>query len=599
MQDTTREKGRPAGLWSRLVRTMLWPLILAEICFALVCLGVGLLVWRDTHRQHQQDELQGLMHTYRLQARLVDQRLAAQQHHVRQLGRATRRLLQSPAPDPVMLTLAAEGRLAMSPGSGLALFGEQGEPLDATWLARAGQLAHLESLMTDLYLNDALIEFLHVSLPQGPVAMVPGREVRASLDELELAHYSFEPMPATAHDPLRWRVFTDGQGAARLAVRLDVRDPSGERVAQVGLALDSAHLARVIQDITGPGGQAWLVDDEGDRLVGMPLAPLPSGAGRRGIEPLGSLEGREMALVWSTLPTTGWRLVSRLPLPEHVSMSRAIGWVGLAWLVGSLSIFAILLMMLRQRMQHWQAEREAPVSRIRALERRVAGFLPRWLSDDAPPNMPTSQAPEASDEPSDRQDPARLDVELDALEATLGRLAVQPRWLALLEGLERPALLTHQGELVTANGAFEHLIGRSRGELQGLGLGDLLLGNGEADESSLVGVRDATGQRRMLRLAWSEDGLGHGLGVLFDETATHQRLQHLTLARERARQDAQLKTRCLSLLRRELDDVLPTLGCWLEGGEGSMDSAALGERLSGLTDLLDCVSDGRDDARRR
>lgn len=279
-------------------------------------------------------------------------------------------------------------------------------------------------------------------------------------------------------------------------------------------------------------------------------------------------------------------LIWLVPTAQHGGAGVALGWVVLAWFVGSLLILTIMLMMLRQRMQRWQREMEKPLDHVKALNRRAAELLPWWLHD--------GRSGESGDTHAGSR-VSRLDSELDTLESLLSRLAVQPRLLTLLDKLEHPALLMHEGGLVAANGALERLIGRSQGKLHGLNLDDLLVYGDEPDtaEPTLVRIRDSEGHWRLLRLALSEDGLGHTLGVLFDESATRQRIQQLTQTCEHARQDSQLKTRYLTLLRRELDAALPMLGQWLDDA-GSAQDPALRERFSGLMDLLDSVSDTRD-----
>nr|WP_297461794.1 response regulator [uncultured Halomonas sp.] len=269
---------------------------------------------------------------------------------------------------------------------------------------------------------------------------------------------------------------------------------------------------------------------------------------------------------------------------QHAGTTLTLRWIVLAWLAGSLAILAIMLMLLRRRMQRWQRNIEKPLDRIGSLNQRITELLPWWLSDN-----PSIDAGEVGSAPLF----SRLDNELDALESALSRVAVQPRLNALLDGLDCPALLTYEGGLVASNGALERLVGRSQGKLQGLRLDDVLIHDEPVADASLVRVRDSEGHWRLLRLAWSEDGLGHGLAVLFDESATQRHIQQVSLACEHARQDSQLKTRYLTSLRRELDAVLPAFGQWLDDA-GAAHDPALRERFLGLMDLLDSISDTRD-----
>lgn len=578
MQDVPEEKGGQGRSWQRLTRIGLWPLLLAEVCFALVCLGVGIVVWYDINDHLQQAQRQDLLRMQGLQASLVDQQLANQQQHLRQLGRATRRTLQADASaaSSAGVTLSPEGRLWLTPNAGMAVFGEAGLQ-NSQRLGLARQLGLLEPLMNDLYHGDALIKRLHVSLPQGVVALTPGNDV-PGLDAPALEVYLFENAHADA-PPLRWTMLPAGEDGARLALRLDVYGIPAQPLAQVGLEMDSARLTQLIQDYTAADSQTWLVDAQGESLLGPVARILPAEAGRRGIRYLEDIEGQPGLQVWAPLPTTGWRLVSHQPMPEMPGESAGLGWVALGWGIGSLLILAVLTMVHHQRMQRWEQGLVAPAMHMARLRQRLATLVPAWLNRSSGEPGPTSRD-------SDRPLLARIDNELEALEAALATLMHQPRLVTLTEALSCPALLTHKGLLVAVNGAFEQLVGRPRSELLGVSREFLLIAD-EAGDRETVRVRDGEGHWRRLRRAWGEDDQGHALVVLLDESDSRHRAQQLSLARDRARQESRLKSRYLTLLRRELEDTLATLaeGTAVAGPE-------LHERLSGLLELLASLNDG-------
>lgn len=582
MGDAPEDKGGQGGLWQRLTRTGLWPLLLAEICFALICLAIGLVVWYDINDQLQQVQRQDLLRIHHLQASLIDQQLANQQQHLRQLGRATRRRLQSDAsPSAPGLVGPAQDGVWLLPNADMAVFDDAAKLQAEQRLDLARELVDLQPLMNDLYYGDALIKRLHVSLPQGLVALVPGRNV-LGLDALTLERYRFEKAGSDV-PPLRWQTLPGGDDDARLALRLDVYGTPAEPLAQVGIELDSTRLAQLLQDHVSAGSRTRLVDAQGESLLGPAARILPDEAGRRGVSLVEEAEGGPGLKIWSPLPTTGWRLVSRQPVPETLKEGAALIWVVLGWGVGSLLILAVLLMAHHQRLQRWEQDLVAPATRIARFRRCLAALAPSWLNC-APSAIGTAR----DGSTSDAKDPpfARIDSELDALDATLATLARQPRLATLTEALSSPALLTHEGLLVAVNGAFEQIVGRSRNELLGVRR-EFLLAADETGDEAAVRLRDSEGRWRRLRRVWGEDGQGHGLSILVDESASRHREQQLSMACDRARQESRLKTHYLALLRRELEEALAVLE-----KEAPTVESEWRERLVGLLELLDSLKDG-------
>ncbi|WP_072818832.1 response regulator [Modicisalibacter ilicicola] len=560
------------------------PLLVAEIGFSLICLAVGVWIWRDAEQRYRQELQRDLLQTHVVQANLIDQRLIEQQRHLRQLGRAVRRVLQTEMTATPLAPSAGDDGHRLGPEGVMALFGEVPASEDTAPPSRVRQLHRLEPLMNDLYLSDTLIERLYVALPQGLTALVPASRLALDTDRSEWQRYRFEvgesDDPVT---PFRWHAAPQGPaGEAHLALQYDVMDLANERVAQLTLEFDDRRLARIIQEALGPDTEAWLLEAQGERLMGAESITLPASAGRRGVytpsddESLGSREASGQ-LVWMSLPTSGWRLVSRQASPGSVLPSGALLWVVLAWALGSLLMLGVLLLVMGQRARYWTRQLEAPASRVAGLARRVQALVPAWL-------IPSQhETPEPRHETSERLT-ARLDEELNALEASLALLRRQPRLFDLLETLDAPAMLTHHDRLVATNPAFERLVGHSHRELEGLNESLFLIAEDDADES-MVRVKTADGHWRMMRRCLGDDEHGHGLTLLIDESESRYHAQQLSLARDRARQDSRLKSDYLALLRRELEALS------VEVGRTAGLDERLRERGAMLLQLLDSLNE--------
>ncbi|MGC3873203.1 response regulator [Halomonas sp. GXIMD04776] len=586
MQGIAARKNSRNVLRQRLARAAL-PVLVAEICFFLICLGVGVWLWQDIEQRERQEHQRSLLQTQVLQTRLIDQHLIEQQRHLRQLGLAVRRALQTEVTPSAPTAMQADVPYHMAPSGTMMLFGEALQSTGERLKTLLPQLYLLEPSLDGLYQSDTLIKRIVVSLPQGLSALVPANAVPANIDELD---WPYPPIEAGSVDgnasPLGWHA----QRAAsmkemRIAAHYDVTDLQGEALARLWLELDVQYLAQLLQESLGPGIQAWLVDEQDKGLLRAAPVDLPDDAGRRGIVslkdddlPIG--EKTPAQLIWTTLPTNGWRLVS----VQHSSPTAHAGgnelfWLALIWSLGSLLLLGVLSVLMNRSLRRWDNELKAPVERIATLRQRVAGWAPAWSPPLPPPERKISEA-------SARGLPDELPQELDALESTLDALKRQPQLGDLLETLAMPAALTLDDLLMVVNPAFERLVGHSQRELQGLNDSLFLIPNEDDDGYVRVKGRDDTW--RVMQRVTSDDGYGYSLILLIDESKSRHQMRQLSLARELAQQDAQLKSHYLALLRRELKILSEELGKSAEPDVG------LREHGSMMMELLDNLNEEND-----
>lgn len=577
MQDMSGKKVKGDKPRRRLARRSVLPVLLAEVAFTLLCLGVGSWVWHNDHEHRVEAYRQAQFDTFQLQARLLDQRLADQQQYLRQLGYATRRLFHGEGP-PAAVAFSSPFPGMHSPSQPEAndVFSpaDTGSEREANALAR--QVHRLEPLMSDLYQSDALIQRLYVVLPQGVAAVLPGSQGNgvSAVPNLETHWLGTGEVPPGMQLP--WQATSEN--VSRPAIELNFNIFGTDRQALLGVTLDSDRLLRLMQAYVRASRDVWLVDTRGIPLTGNATAELPDDAGPRGIRPLDGAQQGEGLLAWVTLSTTGWRMVGRLPaLPPSWPMS-SLGWVVLFWAAGSLIVLALVQMQSHYRMQRWEGNMRVPMARMAHIRQRLEAEMPAWLPSAQEATSPGALLGHSS--------LARLEHSLDSLERASQRLAERPRLQALLDGLEVPVALSHEGVLVAVNAAFERLNGRPRGELQGMASELVILPEGDAESGQQVRVRDGSGHWRRLRLLRSTDGQGHELLLLLDDSDALHRLQQMTMARDRARQESQLKTRYLKLLRSELEALATQVR------QGGVDVGnPTRERFWGLMEMLDSLSD--------
>ncbi len=563
MPGASAERNSRNVLRQRLVRAAL-PLLVAEICFSLMCLGVGLWLWRDIDQRLDRAHQRNLLQTQELQARLIDQRLIDQQRYLRQLGRSVRRVLTSEVEPDTSTPIQVEVPYHLAPGGTMVLFGEALKPDEKGLSTLLQTLYRLEPSMDDLYQSDVLIKRLAISLPQGLLALTPASAAPADVNELTLPFTQFTPPGTDRASALHWHAMEQASTDAMLLdVHYDLADAQGKALACLWLELDSRYLAQLIQEYVGPGVNTWLVDEQGKGLLGSAPIDLPDDAGRRGIISLSDEELREnkrtpAQLVWTVLPTNGWRLVSL----QHSSPPVGTGgygflWLSVVWLLGSLFLLSALYVVLNRVTRYWEHELLIPVERLAGLRQWIEAWMPaEWRLQDS-----TSQASSTSQSPPTQVSyelQAELVRELDRLESCLDALKRQPRLLDMLETLKVPAALTLDEVLIAVNPAFEKLIGHSQREVQGLH--ESLFITASEDGNDHVRVTGGDDNWRMLHRYEGDDEYGNTLMLLIDETETRHQVRQLSLACELARQESQLKSHYLVLLRRELKLLSEELG---------------------------------------
>nr|WP_298522065.1 response regulator [uncultured Halomonas sp.] len=572
----------------RLVRAAL-PLLVAEICFSLMCIGVGLWLWRDIDQSLDRAHQRSLLETQELQARLIDQRLIDQQRYLRQMGRSVRRILKADTAPSISTPVQVEVPYHLAPGGAMVLFGEALKPEEKGLPTLLTKLYHLEPLMDDLYQSDMMIKRLAINLPQGLLALVPASAAPADVNELNLPFTQFTPPGADSFAMLRWHAMEQASTDAMLLdVHYDLADSQGKALARLWLELDSRYFAQLIQEYVGPGIHVWLVDEQGKGLLGSAPIDLPDDAGRRGIVSLSDEELREnkrmpAQLVWTVLPTNGWRLVS---LQHSSSAVGARGyvfvWLGVAWLLGSLFLLSALYVVLNRVTRYWEHELLTPVERLAGLRQRIEAWMPaKWQLQ--PSQSQVSNTPQAPSREVTNELQAELVRELDSLESCLEAYKHQPRLLDMLETLELPAALTLDDVLIAVNPAFEKLIGHSQRELQGVH--ESLFVTASEDGDDHVRVTGADNNWRIMRRYESDDEYGNALMLLIDESETRHQVRQLSLACELARQESQLKSHYLVLLRRELESLSKELGKSVGSDLG------LREQGSMMVELLDRLNE--------
>lgn len=524
-------------------KALLWPLLLAEIGFTLVCLGAGALIWQASDRRESENALTRLQASHSVYARQLDARLTAQQQHLVMLARGSRRILQS---------MAENTSPGVSPGLPAVLSHDDTERL-------------LTRLLDDYDGMDALVTRLFVL----PVDM---REfsVPESQDDIDssLPPYQREPVPGDVEDVTWW---TEAQApSGRLVATHDVM--WNERyLARVGMEISLPRLKRLIRDETGSIGEHWLIDSAGNALMRDDASRvLPDAAGRYGMQWLE--EGRQ-ALIWDTLPSTGWRLVSRLSLPDDSAWQKALPWLSIGLILGNVLIFAGFVTVLYWRLQREEDAWQAALGRLQ-------GWLLR--SQDDTPDITTVS-------------PATLDALLTRLEPQLGTHTSNDVWdmPAWLNILQLPALLTEGDTIVTLNPALARLLGERPEALRDILLTEWLKPRLVDEQRRRVQVSDAGGGAREYRLECLAVRGEHSVWGLIDQTEAGETLHRLRLARDQAREDARLKTGYLSHLRQELEACVNTLTSPPEGDAPHRPPQweALRRRLEDAMLLLDTLTE--------
>lgn len=520
-------------------KALLGPLLLAEIGFTLLCLGAGALIWQASERRETENELARLQASHSVYARQLDTRLSTQQQHLRMLSRATRRVLVSAA------TQTRPARILTS-------------DLPAV-LSHDDVERVMTTLLDDYYAMDSLVSRLFV-MPEGMRAF----SVPEPLHETALPPYQRDATPQGTDSVVWWPRASSPEGYL-VATRNVIED--GHYLARVGLEISMAQLQQLIRDEAGSAGEHWLVDAEGRSLMrDEATRVLPDAAGRYGMQ---WLEGRDQALLWDTLPSTGWRLVSRLRLPDDSAWQKALPWLSIGLIMGNVLIFAGFVMVLYWRMQREEEGWQAALAGL-------GGWLTR-LGETPPSHEDTSYT--------------TLETMLARLEPHLRKRTSSDDWdmVSWSGRLQLPALLTEGGMLVGLNPTLAGLMGERPDAFRGTTLSAWLAPRLVDDQRRRIRLTDARGDTREYRLECLTVQGEHTVWGLFDQADIDDTLHQLRVARDQAREDARLKSGYLDHLRQELESALTDTAA--RDDQDSPGTAALRKRLDDALMLLETLTE--------
>lgn len=519
-------------------KALLGPLLLAEVGFTLLCLGAGALIWQASAQRETENEVARLQASHSVYVRQLDTRLTTQQQHLRMLARATRRVL---------------GSSSMHVGPPRI----QASDLPAV-LSQDDVERVMDTLLNDYYAMDPLISRLFV-LPDD----MHGFSVPGPLRETALPPYQREATPQDSDNVTWWPRAASPSG--HLVATRDVVD-EGHYLARVGLEISVAQLQRLIRDEAGNAGEHWLVDSKGRTLLRDEVTQvLPDAAGSYGMQ---WLEGRDQALLWDTLPSTGWRLVSRLRLPDDSAWQKALPWLSIGLIMGNVLIFAGFVMVLYWRMQREEEGWQAALARL-------AG----WLTGlgETPPSHEVAVS-------------ATLETMLNQLEPHLRGREPSGDWdMAAWSGrLQLPALVTENDRLVGCNPALTGVLGERADSLRDITLSAWLAPRLVDDQLRRVRLTDARGDTREYRLECLTVQGERAVWGLFDQTDIDDTLHQLRVARDQAREDARLKSGYLDHLRQEIESVLADAS---ETDQKAPGAASLHQRLDDVRVLLETLTE--------
>lgn len=590
-------------VWRQMIRLTVGPLLLAELVVALSCLVGAIVIWDSARHSALDTAVSGLRQQHALATALVSERLETQQRKLQILARYTRRHLDfgDGADDGPLsqFTLTEQGQLfrPMTRG-GAALYGEFHRALTENDREAGQRLMQMQWLLSDLYSSDPLISRLFVSLDNSMVMLYPWFNV------LDVFAPGAKHMPYTGVLPETVRQLSRSMdngvpsvvwlpphpgpaGLIQITALVEVTLNSGEK-ARVGLDLALPQMeSRLVLPGHGRAESYWLVgngldvwaastntsDSQPRQLPAEVASVLDSGL--RGV----SLQGdRGDVVVWDTLTINGWRLIAktRLEVPSEIPLK--------ALLMGSLGalllVFAVSMLILQWRLRRLYQRLGQPLEWLaRQSERLECGEIME--------EYPTSRR---------QWNPAD-----DLLRRHRAAVALLRRGRGHeLDALPLPAFVMRHGLLAMANPAFEKMFGLVLHEALGRSVGSLLMlePNPNVPSSRELRVHDAEGRIRRIRLELCRfnNDPAQVLGVMIDESEHDQASQQLLVARDRAREEARLKSDYLDMLHAELTPPLQGLVRKLgqlrrERHLEDAELSLLQGRLDSVAQLLDALTE--------
>ncbi|WP_404325216.1 response regulator [Cobetia sp. UIB-001] len=594
-------------VWARMIRLTAGPLLLAELAVALSFLVGAAVVWDSTQHAAVDSALGELRQEHALATALVSERLETQQRRLQILARYARRHLDfgangSSAYDDGLdqFSLTEQGQLfrPVSRG-GAALYGEFAGPLSDEDRDAGRRLMHMQWLLSDLYSSDPLISRLFVSLDNSMVMLYPWFNV---LDAFAPGS-DFMPYTGVLPDTVRQLAENTDNGAARVVWLPPHPGPAGlpQITALAEVSLSNGQKARVGLDLALPQMEArlllpghapsdafWLVDDHlnvwaaSSNVGDGHSQKLPADIARamdtslRGAS-LDDPHGTQV-VVWDSLPVTGWRLVSstRLEVPGQVPLLTLLLGSGGALLL----VFAVVMLILQWRLRRMDQRLGQPLEWLARQSERIENGE---VMEEYPPVGRQAY-------PAD-----------DILRRHRGAVALLRRGRGHeLDALPLPAFVMRHGLLAMANPAFEKLFGLVLHEALGRSVGSLLMlePNPSVPSSRELRVHDAEGRMRRMRLELCRfnNDPAQVLGVMIDESEHDQASQQLLVARDRAREEARLKSDYLDMLHAELTPPLQGLVRKLgqlrrERHIEDAELSLLQGRLDSVAQLLDALTE--------
>ncbi|WP_158774550.1 response regulator [Cobetia sp. L2A1] len=591
-------------MWQRMIRLTLRPLLLAELAVALSCLVGAIVIWDSARHSAIDMALSGLRQQHALATALVSERLETQQRRLQVLARYTRRHLdfgEGTDDGPLsQFALTEQGQLFRPiTRGGAALYGEFHGALTDSDREAGQRLMQMQWLLSDLYSSDPLISRLFVSLDNSMVMLYPWFNV------LDAFAPGAKHMPYTGVLPATVRQLSQSSdkgapsvvwlpphagpaGLTQVTALVEVTLNSGEK-ARVGLDLALPQMeSRLVLPGHGRSESYWLVGDglevwaaSTNTSDGQPRY-LPAelarelDSGLRGASLMGTHGGQ--VVVWDTLSINGWRLIAktRLDVPSEMPLA--------ALLMGSfgalLLVFAVSMLILQ-----W---------RLRRLDQRLGQPL-EWLARQ---NERLERGEIMEEYPVLRRQWNPAD---DILRRHRAAVALLRRGRGHeLDALPLPAFVMRHGLLAMANPAFEKMFGLVLHEALGRSVGSLLMlePNPNVPNSRELRVHDAEGRMRRIRLELCRfnNDPAQVLGVMIDESEHDQASQQLLVARDRAREEARLKSDYLDMLHAELTP--PLQGLVRKIGqlrrERQLEDAELSllqGRLDSVAQLLDALTE--------
>ncbi|WP_162299701.1 response regulator [Marinospirillum perlucidum] len=455
---------------------------------------------------------------------------------------------------------------------------------------RLVQFLRLSPLFKDIQASHELITQVYLNTPTTETLIYPWVDVQEQFaPDLDVRDFPFFYLADLTHNPSREPVWIDayfdpaGQGWTLSLVVPVVIDGQLQAVVGVDLTLDSL-VSRMLELEIPWKGYAMLMGREGELLAypvegekhwGVSLRDRETSANedklnlllrkdlRAELDPLRQdasgllqlkLQDEDILLSWSSLETTGWKLLLVAPRDAIFSARQQLledyqllFWLGTSSLLLGSSFFIFLSRRRDQRLWH------------------------RLLQEDDPDSQNSLTQEGASVE--------------------TGHL------FQLLPGPMLLARFDARDQLQACNTAFEHFAGASEEELRGRPLAPLL-GLSSLPGDSWVKDLELESDQQQVKNWWtcvSRQEDQSGLVMLLDLTPYKLTQQQLLSERQRTRQAAKMKAEFSQVVAREAKSLLLELQEASQTVRNQDSSRSCREKIQSLLRLLDDLRDISED----